>query len=104
EVLVEPVCQASLLCYDGKGRVLFANPASTQREKMTVRLSRDDGATWPAAKVLHEGPAAYSALAVLPGGTVGCLYERRRQVAYEKTPFGGVPPEWLGDGNGGGKR
>src|SRR5262249_35772600 len=36
-VLVEPVCQASIL---RAGRsVLFSNPASTKREKLTVRLS-----------------------------------------------------------------
>lgn len=98
EALVEPVCQASLLRYPGKGRVLFANPASTKREKMTVRLSSDDGATWPVAKLLHAGPAAYSALAVLPDGAVGCLYERGRKSAYETITFARFPLEWLTDG------
>src|SRR5262249_11548506 len=57
-VLVEPVCQASILRAPGeKGGIIFSNPASTRREKMTVRLSTDDGKTWPHARVLSDGPA-----------------------------------------------
>jgi len=87
--LVEPVCQASFLRYswarDPAGDlVLFANPASTKRENMTVKLSRDSGRTWEASKTLHTGPAAYSALVVLPNGEIGCLYEKGDQNPYEK--------------------
>ena len=82
--LIEPVCQASILRLPGdKGGMLFSNPASTKREKMTVRLSRDEGKTWPTPKVLHDGPAAYSCLAVLPDGDIGCLYERGDKNPYE---------------------
>ncbi|HEX5271308.1 MAG TPA: sialidase family protein [Gemmataceae bacterium] len=53
--LVEPVCQASVLRLPGRdGGVLFSNPASTKRERMTVRLSTDEGKTWTHAKVLHK--------------------------------------------------
>src|SRR5262249_4129227 len=77
DTLVEPVCQASIVRYRGdKGGLLFSNPASKKRERMTVRLSRDEGQTWSVTKVLHDGPTAYSCLAVLPDGTIGCLYER----------------------------
>src|SRR5262249_27940917 len=77
EALIEPVCQASIVRLPGDaGGLLFSNPASKKRERMTVRLSYNEGASWPVARVLHEGPAAYSCLAVLPGGGVGCLYER----------------------------
>jgi sialidase-1 len=88
EALVEPVCQASLFRVaakkGNKGLLLFSNPASTKREKMTVRLSRDEGKTWPAGKRLHDGPAAYSCLAVLKCGEAACLYERGRKSPYEK--------------------
>jgi sialidase-1 len=98
--LVEPVCQASLVRYTlardgGKDRLLFVNPASTKRERLTVRLSYDEGKTWPAAKVLYAGPSAYSALAVLPGGTVGCLYERGRKSPYERITFARFGLGWL---------
>jgi len=85
EALIEPICQASLIRH-GKG-LLFANPAATSRVKMTVRLSTDEGKTWSAAKVLHEGPSAYSCLAALPDGTIGCLYERGQKSAYERITF-----------------
>ncbi len=82
--LVEPVCQASLMA-GGPGLLLFSNPASAKsRVRMTVRLSRDDGKTWPAALELHPGPSAYSSLAVLADGRIGCLYECGGKSPYEK--------------------
>jgi sialidase-1 len=76
ETLIEPVCQASILRYTGKdGGILFSNPASTKRENMTVRLSRDEGKTWPYALNLFPGQSAYSSLAVLSDGSIACLYE-----------------------------
>lgn len=85
-------CQASLV---GEGdRLVFSNPLAPtppeqakpgerfhpgvsrgDRLNMTARLSEDGGKTWVAQTLLHEGPAAYSCLALLPDGDVGCLYE-----------------------------
>lgn len=94
--LIEPVCQASIVRYPGdKGGLLFANPASKKRENLTVRLSRDEGKTWPLAGVLHAGPAAYSCLTVLPDGQVGCLYERGTKGPYEEITFARFPLGWL---------
>jgi sialidase-1 len=94
--LVEPVCQASILRLPGeKAGILFSNPASTKREKLTVRLSLDEGKTWAHAKELHAGPAAYSCLVVLPNGEIGCLYERGDKNAYETITFARFPREWL---------
>jgi sialidase-1 len=103
DALIEPVCQASLLRFTtakehGKNRMLFANPASTKREKMTVRLSYDEGATWPVAKPLFGGQSAYCCLTVLPDLTIGCLYERGTKSAYEKVTFARFSLEWLTDG------
>lgn len=98
DALVEPVCQASLLRYpEGKekGWTLFSNPASTKREKMTVRLSHDDGATWPVQRLLYAGPSAYSCLTVLPDRTIGCLYERGAKSPYEKITFAHFTLAWL---------
>ena len=96
EALIEPVCQASILRLPGeKGGILFSNPASTKREKMTVRLSRDEGKTWPHAKALHAGPAAYSCLAVLPDGDIGCLYERGDKNPYETITLARFTRGWV---------
>jgi sialidase-1 len=85
-VLIEPICQASLLNHPDKKILYFLNPASEDsREKMTLRLSYDDGKTWAISKVLHAGPAAYSDLAILPAGELACFYE-----AGEKSPYEGI--------------
>lgn len=92
--LIDPVCQGSILRLPD-GALVFSNPASKKREKLTVRLSTDDGKTWPHAKELHSGPAAYSCLTVLPGGDVGCLYERGQKGPYETLTFATFPRAWL---------
>jgi sialidase-1 len=96
EALVEPVCQASILRVSGeKSCIVFSNPASTKREKMTVRVSYNEGKTWPVARVLHAGPAAYSCLAALPDGAVACLYERGDKHPYEIITLARFSLGWL---------
>jgi sialidase-1 len=98
-VLVEPVCQASLLRYPGSGApsqdvLLFSNPASrTSRTNGTIRLSRDEGKTWPVTRVLYPGSFAYSCLVALPNDRAGCLFERD---GTSKITFARVTLEWLG--------
>jgi SSS family transporter len=90
-VLVEPVCEGSLIGFrdaDGRYCLAFSNPASAKaRVAMTVRVSYDDGRTWPLQKLLYEGPSAYSCLTVLPDGRLSCLYEAGRQRPYEGIVF-----------------
>ena len=91
--LVEPVCMASLTRLSGqpgdtKSRILFANPDSTEprdpehpegsykRQNVTVKLSYDEGQTWPVKKSLDPGVGGYSDLATGPDGTIYCIYER----------------------------
>ncbi len=78
--LRDPSCNASILRYSfddakGRGRILYSGPDSTRRNKGTVHLSVDDGATWPVKRVLRPGGFAYSVLTRLPDGSVGCLFE-----------------------------
>ncbi len=90
EQLWEPICMASIVSHPSKsGTLIFSNPHSSGRDKegkeipagrgkrqnLTIKLSRDDGKTWPVSKVLEVGPSAYSDLAVLTDGTILCLYE-----------------------------
>ncbi len=104
ETLIEPVCQASFLRYTlapahDRNRLLFSNPASRdKRVRLTVRLSYDEGASWPVSRTIHEGPAAYSCLVVLADQTIGCLYERGDQHPYEKICFARFNLEWLSGG------
>ncbi len=103
-VLIEPICQASIIRYtqiphQEKNRILFSNPASkTDRERMTVRLSYDEGKSWAVSKLLHEGPSAYSDLAILPQGKIACLYESGETHPYEKITLASFDLSWLTDG------
>jgi sialidase-1 len=96
--LVEPPAQASLLSIAGArggGRwVAFANPASTKRERMTVRLSKDDAVSWAITRVVDEGPSSYSSLVEL-GEDLGLLYERGARNAYEEIVFTRLTRGWL---------
>ena len=68
--LADPICQASIVrltdtkSHD-RNRIVFANPTSDERERLTLRMSYDDGVSWEVSKVLYVGPSAYSDLAAL---------------------------------------
>ena len=101
--LIEPPAQASLIRVTGgvaadRTRLVFANPASAARERLTVRVSDDEGASWPFARVIHDGPAAYSSLVALPDASIGLLFERGDKSPYERITFARLTLEWLTDG------
>lgn len=77
--LPEPVCMASLISHDlkdGRRVLFFSNPNSKyKREKMTVRMSLDQGKTWPKSILLDKEGGAYSSLAMVDDRTLGILYE-----------------------------
>lgn len=97
--LVEPVCQASLIRLTPgsktDGRLLFSNPADSKRVRMTVKLSLDEGSTWPVSRLIYEGPSGYSSLAVLRDKSIGLLYERGDERYYERITFARFPLNWL---------
>jgi sialidase-1 len=103
QALIDPRCNADILRYAStrddapRNIILFSNPADlTRRLRMTLRASYDEGRTWPVAKVIHRGAAGYSALAVLPDGTIGLLYEQGEALGvYEKIVFARLNLEWL---------
>ncbi len=102
--LIEPVCEASFIRYTlareaGRNRLLFSNPADVaRRDRMTVRLSYDEGKTWPVARLVYQGFSAYSSLAVLRDRTIGLLYERGRGKPYAEIVFAHFNLEWLTHG------
>jgi sialidase-1 len=98
----------------GKSRLLFAHPDSRDqavqirnwggrpRANVTVRLSYDEGKTWPVAKTLDPGRGGYADIAAAPDGTIYCLYERGFIEGNElNTKFLSIARfnlEWLTDG------
>jgi sialidase-1 len=104
--LWEPICMASIVAHPSQpGTLLFSNPHSLtpddsgkkaapagkgKRENLSIKLSRDDGRTWPVNRTLEPGPSAYSDLAVLPDGTLLCFYEGEDRLTVARFNL-----EWL---------
>lgn len=97
------VCQNGLTRYsfsdDAKlghrGRILFSAPKGPGRNNGMIKMSYDDGETWPIEKSLGPGPFAYSALCPLKPGYVGLLFETNdgRTIKFAK-----ISIKWLTDG------
>jgi len=108
--LNEVPCQASFTRFPeklakGAHRLLFSNPNvsgkdyyAAERMKMTVRMSYDEGKTWPVAKLLHDGPSSYSCLAVTKKGLILCLYEGGLKHRRELLRLARFNLAWLTDG------
>ena len=122
--LKEPVCMANIIRYnfrtdDKPGRILFSNPdnlmysgkfgpsydKNRDRVNLTIKLSYDDGKTWPVSRVLEPGISAYSDLAIGNDGSILCLYERGgvNDVMWDTryVTLGRFNLEWLEQANGG---
>ena len=91
--LIEPVCQASLLSATmaSGSQLFFSNPASTRREKMTIRWSTDDGTTWAKKYEVYAGPSAYSDLVQISDTEVAVLFEGGKTSPYTGLSFEIVP-------------
>jgi sialidase-1 len=88
EDLKEPICMGAMVRFsDRPSRILFSNPDNLEsrdgrdtpgtarlRKNLTIKLSMDEGRTWPVSRVLEPGPSFYSDLAVTQRGTILCFY------------------------------
>src|SRR5690606_7845671 len=60
----------------GKSYLIYSKNESPEgRKNLTIRLSEDNGKTWPVSKVLDSNTVSYSDIAVLPDNTILVLYE-----------------------------
>ena len=94
--LLEPICQASMLRYSwptngqksgpqSRSAILFSNPADEEeRVRLTVRLSYDEGRTWPVKRVVHPERCEYSCLTVLSNDMIGLLFKGDRRIMFTK--------------------
>lgn len=88
KALPEPVCNACLISVKadetiaGKNMLIFCNPNTTRgRNRMTLKVSFDDGMSWPAEHhlLLDAGNSAgYPSMALIDKETLGVLYEGSR--------------------------
>lgn len=98
----DPTVQGSVERYrsvrDGHpfSALLFANPDSAaSRSNMSVRISLDEGLTWPYKRAIDSRPAAYSCMTILPDGEIGMLYETGDTSSISDLTFVRFPIEWI---------
>jgi len=98
EALLEPICMGGIVRYnhDGKSLILFSNPhnleggrggkpepgKSRARQNVSVKISRDEGQTWPVNKTIEPGPSMYSDIGVTQNGTILCFYGRSAKPGF----------------------
>ncbi|MFD4496320.1 RICIN domain-containing protein [Streptomyces sp. NPDC058486] len=74
--------------------LLFSNTEDTGiRRNLTVKMSCDDGKTWPVRRVVDAGSSGYSTLTTLADGRIGMLYEHD---GYQQMGFAAFDLDWLG--------
>ncbi len=98
--LIEPRCNGGFIRVDGPDGpvMIYSGPNSNKaREKGTLHLSKDDGATWTVSRQLVPGLFAYSALTVLNKTTVGCLFETGENDPYERIQFAPIKLSWFSE-------
>ena len=66
---------------------------------MTVRMSYDEGRTWPVRRLIHAGPSSYSTLVRLPDGDIGLLFEGGDKHRREWIRFVRFSLSWLTKGS-----
>ncbi len=98
--LPDPPCQGAVIRYTDKfsadrNRLLMSNPASFDREKLSVRVSYDEGLTWTHGRLVSAIDAGYSDLVILPNGAIGVFYERGQTVSTEEMWFSVFDRAWL---------
>lgn len=99
--LQEPTCMASLMKHNistkpNRDILLFSNPNSNiRRENITIKVSLDEGLTWPSEYflLLDEWQGrGYSCLTSVDRNYIGILYESSQaDMVFEKVPIRG----WL---------
>jgi len=104
--IIAPACNGDLIRYTSenqghdRNRLLHSVPFGSNREKVTVYVSYDEGETWPVSKCIVPYSSAYSSLCVLPDGTIGLYVEEAYAGASGySTVFYNFSLEWLTDGN-----
>jgi len=118
DALLEPICMASMVRYSlalggGANRILFCNPDNVSRadgkeepgkvrdrKNLSVKVSYDEGKTWPVTRSVEPGPSMYSDIAVAKSGAILCFYDRGTKPGYagEFITLARFNLEWLTGG------
>lgn len=95
--LIEPVCMASIIRVashlrgDQRDILAFSNPSDAkERKNMSIKLSMDEGQTWPAQHQLlidERKCYGYSCMSMIDKNTIGLLYEGARELYFVSVPL-----------------
>lgn len=79
------------------GSLVYSGPCDpTVRMNMTMRVSLDEGETWPIVKTLDPGLSGYSDLVRLPANAgVGIIYENGETTFSDRISFVFIPMSWF---------
>jgi sialidase-1 len=72
---------------DDRDRILWTGPKGPGRMNLVVRVSYDEGKTFPHERPIASGHAAYSDLTVLKDKSIGVLWERGAERGYQYITF-----------------
>ena len=100
--LIDPICMAGLTRYahDGQNVLLFSNPDTPSgRKNVSLRMSRDEGQSWPTSRSIEPGYSAYSDLAVTRDGTILCFYGRSKDLHFagDRLTLARIPFTWIAE-------
>lgn len=75
--LHDVACNGDFLTYNYKGKeyLIQSLPAGPWRSNITIYASADGGKTWSDGYRVSAGPGAYSAMTILPDGSLGVITE-----------------------------
>jgi sialidase-1 len=80
---------------DDRDRIVWTGPRGPDRQNLVVRISYDEGQTFPVERMLYPSRAAYSDLAILKDKSVGVLWERGTSHGYQFITFTRLTREFL---------
>ncbi len=84
---------------DDRDRIIWTGPKGPDRRRLVIRMSEDEGKTFPEERLISSDYAAYSDLTILEDRTVGVLWERGVERGYQFIAFTRLNREWLETGN-----
>ena len=96
-----PIC-ASILSYPQPGKsslLLWSGIKGPGRTNLILRLSGDQGKSFPLELLIGGGPTAYSDMTLLENDDVGIIWEGGKGSPYENIIFTSVPGEIIRDLN-----
>jgi sialidase-1 len=86
--MADPACQGNIYRLtttndSNASRLIHANAANaSSRVNMTLRISYDEGQTWPVSNQVYAAGSAYSSVTKLANGDIGLI--------FEKDPYGNL--------------